>query len=616
MLDHAAAASLIDASRLFDEEWYAAASGASFASRAEAIEHWLAHASADATPHPLFEPRWLYPGGRWSGQAPDPLSFYLSRGGAGDRGPHPRFDPRELGDPLEWLAGHDPGELLPEPEPRADVAQVSVVVPADQLRAAVAWARHLHRVSPEVTGVLTGADAVSARILRAVSADLPSIRVEDEVTSPILVEVAAGIRPPRWPWLPELIAALDRPGVAAAGALLLAEDFTVAGPVLAGHPIADAERLDGWPVPVSGVVARRVGADGEVVLAPGSRLVVPHGLPVEELSPELWKVAGFESAGVPIRVREGRPALRWSIDIAAGAGPIGVRWGDHSFARALGAALERLGQWVAMDHPETRERPSRQLDDVVLTIRGLRPVRPPAHTVNLMWIISHPDDVTAEEVAANDATYAASVVWSAERSAEWGLPITPLLHCTDAARFHPGLAEPESGPRTLFVANSRHELRPSVAAAIESGTPLTVFGTGWHSWLPAGQVRVAGDWVDNDDLPALYASAGLVLNDHWPDMRKEGFVSDRIFDVLATGSRVLSDDVAGLHDVLGDLVRTWRDHADFARLTTEPFERHYPDAATRLELANRVVAEHSFDVRARTLLDAALELRSRPRARR
>ncbi len=610
MLDHAAAASLIDASRLFDEEWYAATSGASFASRAEAIEHWLAHASADATPHPLFEPRWLYPGGRWSGQAPDPLSFYLSRRGAGDRGPHPRFDPRELGDPQEWLAGHEPAELLPEPEPRAAVGEVSVVVPADQLRAAVAWARHLHRVSPEVTGVLTGADAVSARILRAVAADLPSIRVEDEVTSPIRVDVAAGIRPPRWPWLPELLAALDRPGVAAAGPLLLAEDFTVAGPVLAGHPIADAERLDGLPVPVSGVVARRVGADGETVLATGSRLVVPEGLPVEELSPELWKVAGFESAGVPIRVREGRPALRWSIDIAAGAGPIGTRWGDYHFARSLGAALDRLGQWVG-DRPSRDGRPGAAgtLDDVVLVIRGLVPTVPPAHTTNLMWVISHPDEITLAEVASYDAVFAASRTWAADRSAEWKLPIEPLLQCTDTTRFHPGLAEPDSGPRRLFVGNARHQLRPSVAAAIETGTPLTVIGTGWDEWLPAAEVRVEADRVANEELPALYASAGLVLNDHWEDMRVEGFVSNRIFDVLATGARLLTDEVAGLAEVLGDGLTTWSHLSEFAHLTGEPLEHHYPDEATRLALAERVVAEHSFDARAATLLETALNLR-------
>ncbi len=618
MLDHAAAAALIDASRLFDEEWYAATSGATFGSRAEAIEHWLAHPDSEAAPHPLFEPRWLYPGARWRGKAPDPLSFFLSR--PGGRGPHPRYDSERLGDVQEWLGAHEPAELLPEPTPRAEVAEVTVVVPADQVRLAAAWARHLHRVSPEVTGVLTGAGPAAARILRSVAADLPSIRVVEEagdpdpVTSPVVVEVEAGVRPPRWPWLPPLLQALERPGVAAAGPLLLAEDFTVAGPVLAGHPLADAERLDGLPVPAARVVARKVGAEGETVLAAGSRVVVDAGeeSPADRGNLTLWNAAGFESPGVPIRVREGRPALRWSIDIAAGAGPIGTRWGDYHFARSLSAALDRLGQWVAIDHPETRGRASRELDDVVLVIRGLDAVLPPPHATGLLWVISHPDEVTRDEAAAYDAVFAASRTWAASRAAEWGLPVEPLLQCTDTTRFHPGLAEPDSGPRRLFVGNARHHLRPSVAAAIETGTPLTVIGTGWDEWLPAGEVTVGADRVANEDLPALYASAGLVLNDHWEDMRVEGFVSNRIFDVLATGARLLTDAVAGLDDVLGDgpTLPTWSHLSEFAHLTGEPLEDHYPDAAARLALAEKVVAEHSFDARAATLLETALRLRA------
>jgi hypothetical protein len=491
-----------------------------------------------------------------------------------------------------------------------------VVVPADQVRLAVAWARHLHRLSPEVTGVLADADVSGRRILRAVAADLPSIRVDEDVATRVRVDVAPGISPPRWAWLPDLVAALDRPGVAAASPLLLAEDFTVAGPVLAGHPVADAERLDGRPLPVgpgTAVLARRLGAEGATVLAAGSRVVVPEPSGTTPDDAALWSSAGFDAPGVPTRVREGRPALRWSIDIAAGAGPIGTRWGDYHFARSLAAALDRLGQWVAIDHPETRGRASRALDDVVLVIRGLHPVSPPAHATTLLWVISHPDQVTPEEVAAYDLAFAASQTWAADRSAAWGLPIAPLLQCTDTTLFRPGLAEPDSGPRRLFVGNSRHHLRPSVEAAIETGTPLTVIGSGWEEWLPYGEVRVAADRVANEELPALYAGAGLVLNDHWEDMRTEGFVSNRIFDVLATGARLLTDDVAGLPDVLGQRLPTWSHYSEFAHHTAEPLEAHYPDADARQALAERVFAEHSFDARAATLLETALSLRARRR---
>jgi len=614
VLDHADAAALIDGSCLFDEEWYAATCGTTFGSRTEAIEHWLAHPDSDASPHPLFEPRWLYPGGRWRGKAPDPLSFYLAKRGArGRRGPHPRYDPERLGDIEAWLAEHDPDELLPPLEPRAAVAEVAVLVPAAPLGAAVAWARHLAQRLPEVTGVLTGAGPAAERILRSVTADLPTVRVADEVDAPVRVTVDAGIRPPRWSWLPELLAPLERAGVAGSVALLLAEDFTVAGPVLAGHPVADAERVDGRPVPATGVVARRTGVTGATVLAAAARVPAGEISPVDrgnDTDADLWRAAGFESPGVPLRVREGRPALRWSIDIAAGAGPIGTRWGDYHFARSLAAALDRLGQWVAIDHPQTRGRASRRLDDVVLVIRGLQRVVPSEHATSLLWVISHPEEVTRDEVAAYDAAFAASRTWAARRSAEWGLPVEPLLQCTDTTRFRPGLTEPDTGPRRLFVGNARHRLRPSVAAAIETGTPLTVIGTGWDEWLPVHDVEVAAESVPNEDLPALYASAGLVLNDHWEDMRVEGFVSNRVFDVLATGARLLTDDVVGLTDVLGTDVPTWSHLSEFAHLTGEPLERHYPDTETRLALAEKVVAEHSFDARAATLLDTALRLRS------
>jgi hypothetical protein len=267
---------------------------------------------------------------------------------------------------------------------------------------------------------------------------------------------------------------------------------------------------------------------------------------------------------------------------------------------------------VSIDHPETRARPTRDLEDVVVVIRGLHRADPQPGPVNLLWVISHPDEVTAPEAAAYDAVFAASTTWSADRSRDWGLEVTPLLQCTDPTRFHPGLGDPEDGPGEgiVFVANARGVLRPTVEAALAVDTPLTVHGAGWDEWLPARSVRLQGP-VGNEDLGRLYASSSLVLNDHWEDMRAEGFVSNRVFDVLATGARLLSDDVAGLVDVVGPGVRTWRSHEEFRQLTIGAYESAYPAADARRELAERVVAEHSFDARARQLLDAALRLRAR-----
>ncbi|WP_323793723.1 glycosyltransferase, partial [Nocardioides sp.] len=323
----------------------------------------------------------------------------------------------------------------------------------------------------------------------------------------------------------------------------------------------------------------------------------------------------------------GTPSLRWSIDIAAGAGPIGRRWGDWHFARSLAAALERLGQWVEIDHPQTRTRSTRSETDVVLTLRGLERVAPAPGATTLLWVISHPDTVTGDEIAEHDAAFAASTTWAARHGA------TPLLQCTDATRFHPGVGSPGStsspgsagspgspgsagswgsGPDVLFVGNARGGMRPVVAAARAADVATSVIGTGWAEL----GIEAAADRIANTDLPSAYASAGVVLNDHHADMAAEGFVSTRVFDVLAVGGRLLSDPVVGLDqllETLGTTLPTWETPHDLARLARPPYDA-WPDVAARLALAERVVAEHSFDARAATLLDAALRVRGERRA--
>ncbi len=226
-------------------------------------------------------------------------------------------------------------------------------------------------------------------------------------------------------------------------------------------------------------------------------------------------------------------------------------------------------------------------------------------------MISHPELVEASEAAAYDAVFAASATWAADRSRAWGILVEPLLQCTDSTRFRPGLAVLDSGPTYLYVGSSRGEIRTSVREAVAAGLPLRLHGAGWEGLVPLE----AEPFVPNDELGALYASAGVVLNDHWEDMRTAGFVSNRVFDVLATGARLLTDDVAGLEAGLGTaaagVVRVWRDREDFRSLTRAPFAQRWPDADARSTVAESVVAEHSFDARARTLLDAALGLRAR-----
>lgn len=302
-------------------------------------------------------------------------------------------------------------------------------------------------------------------------------------------------------------------------------------------------------------------------------------------------------------IHESPPRLRWAVDIAAPAASRGDRWGDTYFARSLADALERRGQHVAIDRRDARERDSRDHDDVLLVLRGLDRVEPRPGLLNIEWIISHPDMIAADEVAGFDLVYAASTSWSARMTREWGTPIEPLLQCTDTRWFHPDRAEPDTGPALLFVGNSRGVYRYAVRSALAIGADLTLHGNDWTEFVDRDQVASGG--VANEEVGALYASAGVVLNDHHLDMRRDSFASNRLFDAAACGARILSDRIDGLEETFSGLVLPFDNEHELARLVKPPYDA-FPDNATRREIATRIIAEHSFDKRAETLIDDAV----------
>ena len=299
------------------------------------------------------------------------------------------------------------------------------------------------------------------------------------------------------------------------------------------------------------------------------------------------------------------PSLRWSIRIAATTGPKGDTWGDTFFAADLAAALRRLGQDVVVDRRDSYDRGTAHLDDVTLTIRGLIDVVPNPDQLNLLWVISHPDLVSVDEVRRYDAAFAASAPWARRMTEQAGTPVEPLLQATDPTRFHP-LPDAPHGDDVLFVGNFRPQRRV-VADAVSEGVDLAVYGAGWRDTDAAAHVR--GDFLPNDQLGAAYASAGVVLCDHWEDMAREGFVANRLFDAAACGARVVSDPVDGLEDVFGPLVRVYTDATDLAELVGPARDESFLPDAARIDAARHFAADNSFDARARVLLDRAVAMR-------
>ena len=273
-------------------------------------------------------------------------------------------------------------------------------------------------------------------------------------------------------------------------------------------------------------------------------------------------------------------------------------WGDWHFAESLAEAISRLGHDVHVDFRNQWTGRALSDEDVAISLRGLLPYQPRPGQIGLLWNISHPDQVPYEEYDLYAAIYVASESYAGLLDHLVRPPVSALLQATDPARFHP-IARPKSGPDLLFVGNSRGVERPIVQWAIAADRPPTIYGGGWEGLVPPG--LVAGANVDNRTLGGLYAGAGAVLNDHWPSMAAFGLLSNRLFDVVAAGGKAISDPVPAIRRVFGDAVTEVGNPAEL-RAAADRLKREKGSRAA----AERVIAAHSFDARARRIVDDVL----------
>ena len=128
------------------------------------------------------------------------------------------------------------------------------------------------------------------------------------------------------------------------------------------------------------------------------------------------------------------------------------------FAKSLKGALERLGHKVVIDfRGRWYDRPHAR-DDVVIVLRGLTSYVPSTVFMNILWNISHPDQIPYEEYDAYDIIYVASLSYPAFLANVISKPVATLLQATDAWRFQParaGSAPTTTANRILLVGNSR-----------------------------------------------------------------------------------------------------------------------------------------------------------------
>lgn len=298
-----------------------------------------------------------------------------------------------------------------------------------------------------------------------------------------------------------------------------------------------------------------------------------------------------------------RKALNFRIKIGCPNLLVSHEWGDYHFAMAMKRSIEKLNHRCVVDCLDTWNVPDSRQADVVIVLRGLSRYTPKEGQINLMWNISHPDKIDIDEYSEYDHVFVASTPYSKKLQKQSSVPVSALLQCTDPELFKP-VAELKHHHQVLFVGNSRNVYRKIVKDAVQVDLPLTVYGTRWEQFIP--KKYLGGDHVRNEELADYYASAGVVLNDHWDTMREYGFLSNRLFDAAACAATVVSDEIEGLHSIFDNGILTYNSPEQLKEIC-----RLAPAQNTisqRLALAEKIRTEHSFDSRIKLIMTVANEL--------
>ena len=259
-------------------------------------------------------------------------------------------------------------------------------------------------------------------------------------------------------------------------------------------------------------------------------------------------------------------------------------WGDHWVKYELGKEFAGLGLSLVEKDP-----------DVILHLFGSPVKNPPLpeHTYNLVWLYSHPDLVTPHNLKQFDRIYCASQ------------DFMPKLQAMGYSNVEAMIPSTSKKPLTvpiqhdiIFLGNarsSRPDGRSVVGDLQKTSFDFKVWGNLWEDLIP--KKHYGGKYWDYNELNKLYASARITMNDHHPDMAREGFVSNKVFDILASGGFAISDKNIGIERIFGQSVPQYDSAEELQELLTfylnNPKERE-----KRMVVGRRIALTNTYRDRA------------------
>lgn len=265
-----------------------------------------------------------------------------------------------------------------------------------------------------------------------------------------------------------------------------------------------------------------------------------------------------------------------------------LQWGDAWAKYELTKALGELGYVVTDIEP-----------DVVIHLWGGQ-AELPSNAYKIIWIYSHPETVSTDLLSQYDHILCLSSIF-AQKVKQMGFDAEVMWSATSK---QPRMNEIKYD--VVFVGNARAGRRQIVDDVLgqthddmELGYNFRVWGGGYKN-LP--NRYWGGEYVDYTRLDDLYSSSLITLNDHNPQMAKEGFVAIRVFDILASGGFCISDVNPGLEEIFGDVVPQYHSAGELWELI-DFFLQHPEKRLALMKRGREIALSHSWPKRASQLME-------------
>jgi len=299
-------------------------------------------------------------------------------------------------------------------------------------------------------------------------------------------------------------------------------------------------------------------------------------------------------------------------------------WGDYILGQDLKAGLESFGRSVQPAYIGNYYPAKSSKTKIDIYMHGYIPFNPPDndHKVKILYIY-YPLE-TANTFKYKNLKNVVEPNWYSLQTELWDYDILAVASPTYQKEieklgiktiFVPQFTNPkkffyEYSPDKaydiLFVGRPGYE-RISAKWAIESGFEVALFGQGWQDKAPKEFFK--GNYIDNNELHKYYASAKIVLNDTREDMKKAGFISNRVFDVTASGSFLISDYMPEIEQFYGDSIPMFKTKEELAVLL-DYYLAHPEERAEKARKAQEItLSKFTNRAAAEVLLGAADELK-------